>query len=136
MARTSARSQRGQSLVELAVVIPMLLIISLGSIEFGRALYTYISITSAARGGVEYAATGPEQAEDTGGIREAVLSEADGFLNATETNPEIVVVTGNDTQGRLYAEVTVKYDFSTIFSLPGIPATINLERTVRAMVAE
>jgi TadE-like protein len=48
--------QSGQSLVELALALPVLLLILLGLADFGRAFYYTTAIASAARAGAEYAA--------------------------------------------------------------------------------
>ena len=45
------RSQRGAALVESAMVLPILLLISVGIFEFGRAYQTWQVLTNAAREG-------------------------------------------------------------------------------------
>jgi Flp pilus assembly protein TadG len=44
-----ARSQRSQALVEFALVSPVLLLLTFGIIDFGRAMYFYVTIAEAAR---------------------------------------------------------------------------------------
>lgn len=51
-------SQRGQSLVEFALVLPMLLLLVLGVFEFGWILKAEIAVSAAAREGARYAAAG------------------------------------------------------------------------------
>lgn len=48
--------QRGQSVVELALLMPILLWFCLGLVDFGRAFYTHVGLTNAAREGARYAA--------------------------------------------------------------------------------
>jgi hypothetical protein len=48
--------ERGAVAVEMAIVLPLLLLILLGIIEFGRALNVQVSLTQAAREGARYAA--------------------------------------------------------------------------------
>lgn len=43
------KRDRGQALVETALVLPVLLIILLGIFDFGRAIYAYNTISNAAR---------------------------------------------------------------------------------------
>lgn len=43
------RSERGQSLVETALVLPILLIILMGIFDFGRAIYAYNAVSNSAR---------------------------------------------------------------------------------------
>jgi len=50
------RSSRGQSLVEFALVLPMLLILLLGIADFGRVFAAGITIEASARNGAEIAA--------------------------------------------------------------------------------
>jgi Flp pilus assembly protein TadG len=45
------RDDRGAAMVEFAIVLPVLLLILLGIIEFGRAYNTQVSIQAAAREG-------------------------------------------------------------------------------------
>lgn len=52
--RYSRRHLRGQALVEIAILLPILLIMILASFDFGRALYTKIVTTNAAREGANY----------------------------------------------------------------------------------
>jgi Flp pilus assembly protein TadG len=58
MMRTGAlRDERGTSLVEAALVIPVLLIILVLALDLGRAYFTYIAVIDAAREGARYGAT-------------------------------------------------------------------------------
>ncbi len=56
---TSNRSSRGQSLVEFALTLPILLLILVGVLDLGRLYFTYISLTNAAREGARYGAKYP-----------------------------------------------------------------------------
>jgi len=49
---------RGQSLVEFSLVLPVLLIMVFGIIDFGMGLRSYISLTNATREGARFAAVG------------------------------------------------------------------------------
>ena len=49
------RGEQGQALVEVALVLPVLLILMLGILEFGRAWYTKQVVTDAAREGARLA---------------------------------------------------------------------------------
>ncbi len=52
----SARHQRGQSLVELALVTPLILLLFAGAGDLGRAFYGFIAIENAVKEGVLYGA--------------------------------------------------------------------------------
>jgi Flp pilus assembly protein TadG len=53
------RRQHGQSIVEMALVLPFLVLILLGTIEFGYYIYTYSEIEYATRRASERAAKTP-----------------------------------------------------------------------------
>lgn len=55
--RNKHTSQKGASLVEFALVLPLLLVILFGIIEFGAVLYNQAVITNASRDASRYAAT-------------------------------------------------------------------------------
>ncbi len=57
------RSQRGQTLVEFALILPILILILFGILEFGRIFYSYISITNAVREGARIGVVGAEDDE-------------------------------------------------------------------------
>ncbi len=49
----------GQSLVEFALVLPVLILILATAIDFGRVFFSWVNLTSAARVGAAYAASNP-----------------------------------------------------------------------------
>ena len=53
-----AKRSRGQSLVETALLIPLLLILILNAVNFGYFLLVTLNLTSATRNGIEYAIEG------------------------------------------------------------------------------
>ena len=69
--RTEARKRvrRGQGLVEFALILPILLLVLIGMLEFGRILFIYVNVSNAAREGVRYGVVHPS---DQQGIRNQV----------------------------------------------------------------
>lgn len=59
MAVSHLEKERGQSLVEFAFIIPVLMLILLGVFDFGRAFYAYNAISNAAREGARYGTVCP-----------------------------------------------------------------------------
>lgn len=55
MNRSPASRCRGQSLVEFALVLPLLLVVLFGILDFGRVIYAYNAISNAARTGARVA---------------------------------------------------------------------------------
>lgn len=67
----SLRSQSGQSLVEVALLTPLLLALLIGGIELGRYAYIAILVGNAARAGTAYGAQSLVLSVDTAGIQAA-----------------------------------------------------------------
>ena len=60
----SQRSQRGQSLVEAAVFVPILVMLLAAAVDFGRIFDAYIVLTNAVREGARFGSVRPEIGED------------------------------------------------------------------------
>jgi Flp pilus assembly protein TadG len=77
--------RRGQSLVELAVVLPVLLLVLGGAIDLGRAFFARTAIENAAKEGVFFGATKPECDDagtgcgDPSNVEWHVVNEAPGM---------------------------------------------------------
>jgi len=57
MAKRKKTQPRGQSLVEIALTFPILVMLLLGLLDFGRAYYALVILNDAAAEGAAYAAT-------------------------------------------------------------------------------
>ena|ERR1041385_1120202 len=55
--RADIRAEQGQSAVEFALVLPLLIVLLLGILEFGIAFYHYLTLADAARVGARKAIT-------------------------------------------------------------------------------
>jgi Flp pilus assembly protein TadG len=93
----TCRSQCGQAIIELALVLPILLALTLGGIEMGRYAYIGILIGNAARAGAAYGAQSNVQSVDTNGIANAAQYDFAGTTSSTTIK----------TNGQLYTKLTV-----------------------------
>lgn len=59
--RAAFRSERGQSLTEFALVLPLMVMLLFGIIQFGVTFNNYISLTDAVRAGARKAAVSRHQ---------------------------------------------------------------------------
>ena len=57
--RSPARRSRGQALVELALILPIFLLLIAGAIDLGRLFYAYVAIVNASKEGALYGASNP-----------------------------------------------------------------------------
>lgn len=80
--------KKGQALVEFALVLPILLVVVLGIVQFGVILNGYVSITHAAREGARMAAVGGGDEDD---IKNRVVSatKTTGFIDVSKDNIQI-----------------------------------------------
>jgi Flp pilus assembly protein TadG len=68
--------EEGSALVELAVSLPLLTIMLLGSAEFARLAYASIEVSNGAHAAAMYAASSLAASSDSGGITNAANSDA------------------------------------------------------------
>ncbi len=98
MARLLSKSERGASLVEFALVIPILLTLVMGIIEFGWLFNGWITITGAAREGARLAVVGKDFDEIDSAVKNhaATLDNVNVSLTTGEAGEQTVVsVSGN-----------------------------------------
>ena len=73
-AATYTKSQRSQGLTEFAIIAPIILLLTFGIIDFGRALYLYITLQQAANEGARVA------------VRASYFIDPNGFTRGTIAN--------------------------------------------------
>src|SRR5438045_4107642 len=88
--RTLWRRDDGAALIEAAFVLPMLLFVSIGIIEFGRAFQTWQIVTNAAREGARVAVLG-------GMSDDAVKTRVKDYLQMGIDSPASAAITINRT---------------------------------------
>lgn len=79
MSRRSFKSEQGQTMVEFALVLPILLVILFGILQFGVVYNDYVTLTDATRVGARNAATGRHSASPVADAEAAVRSSASGI---------------------------------------------------------
>ncbi len=72
---------RGQAIVEFALVLPLLVVLLMGTIDFGRAVFAYNSVSNAARSAARTAIVDQTQAN----VEAAARTEAVGLDPITVT---------------------------------------------------
>ncbi|MBU9714007.1 TadE/TadG family type IV pilus assembly protein [Evansella tamaricis] len=102
------RSEKGQSLVEFALVIPILLILIVGIVDVGRMLYTYSSLHFTAQETVRLGGLGNE---------DNVLRQfaRDNFTAGDSSNLTVLITPdqGSRVSGN-YVTVTLQYTIDPI----------------------
>ena len=78
----SFRSTRGAAMVEFAIVLPIILLMVFGIVDFGRALYTVNNLTAAVREGARLASTQISPDPTTAGSKAAVSTAVTNYVVA------------------------------------------------------
>ena len=137
--------ERGTSFIETAILLPVLLMLCCGTMDFARVMYAGIEISNAARAGVQYGSLLPGNAGDTAGMQQAALNDATdlGTSNVTATASNFCMCNGSSvscsdttcaTTPDGYVQVTASYTFNTVVHYPGLPQSITLSRTAKMRV--
>ena len=117
--RIRRRHSKGQALVELAIVLPVMLFLLLGALDLGRLFYAKITVANAAKEGAFVAASGKgtfsaSACSASNTVMCAATSEATGgFVTVSSANVTASVCPANATFGST-ASVTVKASFHAI----------------------
>jgi Flp pilus assembly protein TadG len=123
--REDLRSQLGQTLLEIALLLPVLLLMGLGVIEMGRYAYISILVANAARAGAAYGAQSGATSVDTPGIQTAADND---FRNNGQNVSNLTVTSsvscGCDNGGTLTVDYTTASGCSDA-SNPGVTAVIS-----------
>lgn len=113
------RSERGSVAVEFALVLPILIAVLLGIMEFGRAYNAQITVTAAAREGARVMSIQGAPAA----ARNAVLA-ASPALNPQLTNDQVQVSPATCVSGtNVTVTVTYRLKFITGFLADGVNLT-------------
>lgn len=123
--------RRGATVVELAVLLPLLVFVFVIAVDFARVFYYSVTLTNCARSGAMYASDPTTSAESP-----FASTQAAALADAVNLSPPPTISTVNGIDGgRPYVEVTAVYTFRTITGFPGIPNQVNLTRKVRMNVS-
>lgn len=100
------RRTHGVAAVEFALVLPFLMLLLAGIMDFGRAYSLRVTLTNAAREGARYAAGNPT---DTSGIASRVNDEVAGSNIKSISSNKVTVSTPDGTDSGDPVYVTISY---------------------------
>jgi Flp pilus assembly protein TadG len=152
------RSHSGQSLIEVSLLIPTLLVLLMGTFDLGRYGYIGILVGNAAHAGAVYGAQGLVFAANTAGIQTAAQNDYQNngqstMLTVTSSNScgcdngGTVTSAGCTTLANpgagtcaaghwvVMVSVTASGTYNTTFPYPGISSTLAISRTSTLRVA-
>jgi Flp pilus assembly protein TadG len=153
------RDERGTSLTEFALVLPLLLLLILGIIDFGKALNYWMDQTHLANEGARFAMVNKNPGSGLGTpktLQQYILDQADsaelhGDVSGTQRTTHgasVNICFYHASDGSLYTdpasatvgdtvEVVVKYDYQWLrnFPFPGDPSTMITGRSAMRLEA-
>lgn len=123
------KSEAGASIIEFAIVLPILALLAVGIIDLGRWAYYGIVAANSARAGAQYGAQDANHASDSTGMTAAVNAESGNAvtwntIDATEvcsvSGGALSPCTGNaPLNTTYYVKVQVSGTFSPLVHYPG-----------------
>ena len=136
----------GVATVEMALMLPFLLLTVIGIIDVSRAAFVGMAVANAASAGALYGAQGPGYAVDTSAVLAAATADAQvsGMTISSSTYCECSdgstsTCLADDCGGSRrmdYIQVDTSADWVPIFNYPGIPGTVTLNGRATVQIAE
>ena len=136
----------GLATVEMALMLPFLILIMIGVIDVARAAFVGIAVANAASAGALYGAQGPGYAVSTDDILAAATADAQvsGMTITDSTYCECSdgsasTCTLGECDGeriREYIQVDTQADWTPIFNYPGLPGSVTLRGQSIIQVSE
>lgn len=137
--------QAGSSLIELALMLPVLFLLLLGVVDFGRAYYLAIEVSQAAHTAALYGSQNPA---DTTGMQNAAVADAPDVPNFTTSSvtatfgcecadgslpvPGCTTKPSCGTSNMVdYVQVNTSASYNALFPYPRIPSTLTLRGSAR-----
>lgn len=126
--------------MELAVVLPLLILLLLAACDFGRFAHIQVAVASAARAGAGQASrsqpTAATRAQWEAEIHKAVRKELEGLADFRVHRLTIRITSQAETGGTSRASVQVNYPFRTLVSWGALPDLFTCQETVVFRIME
>lgn len=126
------KTERGQAMVEMALILPILILIVFGIIEFGRIFNTKLIVSNAAREGARYAAVNGNTVND-----EQIFDVVKNYvpsLDPLKVDPHVTPGQSERVRGTAVT-VSVYYDVEivapVISVITGNPYKVTAQTTMR-----
>lgn len=126
MKQTLLKNRKGQSLVETALVLPVILLLLTAIIDFGLLFNNYLIVSNASREGARGASLG--------NTNEQIINTINNVTTSLDDTRLSITITPNQLTGRtsgMTVTVSVEYQYSMITPVIAavIPGPFDLETT-------
>jgi Flp pilus assembly protein TadG len=104
-------SRRGQSILELSLILPLLLLLIVNTVNFGAFFYAWITVSNAARTGVQYMVLGGASIGGGGSVNSTtivnLIKQNDVLSLIDNANVQVTTCTDNQSGGTDVYKTTV-----------------------------
>src|SRR5436309_350280 len=123
--RKNRHARPGTASVEMAVLLPFLVMLFVIALDWARIFYAAIVVDNCARNGAMYLIDPYATAQSPyASLSAAALADAPNLA----PQPTVTSATGTDANNRNYADCTVSYNFQTLTNFPGVPRQTTVTR--------
>lgn len=126
MMRRIRTDLRGQATVEMAVILPILLMLMLGVVDVARMANAYLTVQHAAREAVRTGSTGATDAEVTQRARDSMTA-----LEPERTTITVTPSGARSSGGDITVSITYRYRFLVALGYAGAELNVTGELTGR-----
>ncbi len=129
--RTWLTSERGQSLIEFALLLPILVFGLVGGTDLARAYALQLAVVNGSRAGAESAVIGYNLTDAQ------IIDYARQEMSRTpglDPSAATILVTRPQISGTNYITVEVLYTFRTLYTWPLVPNVANFDRSTTMRV--
>jgi Flp pilus assembly protein TadG len=123
------QEEKGQSMVEMALVLPVLLLLLVGILDFGRTMYSFAHLHMAAQETVRKASLGANDSE--------IIQFARNYVHIGDPGRLVVIITPSEANRKSgdYVKVTLKTPLQVytplLSNILPLPKNIETDSTVR-----
>jgi Flp pilus assembly protein TadG len=117
--------ESGAAAVEMAIILPVLILLVGGIVDFGRAFYTQVVLTNAAREGTRYALALEDPTASASAIQ-ARAYEAAKVVSTSTNTPTATFSETCSTDDQMQVAVSMQFNYFFLTLVPGIsnPTTV------------
>ena len=124
--RRKGEDERGQNLVEFALIVPFFLLLVFAIVDFGMGFHAWITVTNSAREGARLGAVGADATAIENKVRATADSLDDDAMTVTVTNAQ------GDPGDAVIVKVEYEYDLITpLSSIMGVVSGNTLGPTLQ-----
>lgn len=123
--RRFRRNADGTAALEFGLVLPLLLVILLGIVDYGHIYFTRLSMSNAAREGARVGVTLPETEAQA-----AAVAAATGYLDRAGISAVVTATTPSDTDPTVTVTITID-PFDPLIGLVPTPDRLAVSASMR-----